>query len=635
MKPDLPTLLALLAACSLAAIPAAAHEAEEGRVIVKYRSTAQPGQAQQHVDRATRLGQRLGLKLRHGREINARTQVLFGQGVSSEELAARLGRDADVEYAAPDRLRTIRALPNDPLFAQQWYLQAGQPAAIRATSAWDQTTGNAAVVVAVLDTGVRYEHPDLAAKLLPGYDFVANAANAGDGDGRDADASDPGDFISQEDLDSTAFRAVCGSSQTLKSSSWHGTRVSGILAAASNNGNGIAGTSWGARILPVRVLGKCGGYDSDIIAGMRWAAGLSVPGIPANANPARTLNLSLGGGGSCTSAYRDTIAELAQRKVLVVTVAGNETGPVNTPGNCPGVLTVAGVRHVGTKVGYSSMGPQVAISAPAGNCVNIGGNCDYFIATTTNLGSSTPAGNGYTSSTDSRISVGTSFSAPQAAGVAALMLSVNPALGPTEIINRIKASARSFPQDPVLPTCPAVSSTGDNAGQCNCTTSTCGAGLLDAPGAVTAALAPAVVIRTLDPLVPGTTITLDGSDSQAASGRTIVAWQWALVSAPAGAALTAFNSAGSGLQTTTAGSYTLALTVTDDQGASSTAQITLSVGSVPGGGGGSPGIGGGGGGGGGGALDGPSFLGLMGMLTLAYLGGRRRPRISPQKPPAR
>jgi serine protease len=173
----------------------------------------------------------------------------------------------------------------------------------------------------------------------------------------------------------------------------------------------------------------------------------------------------------------------------VVAAAGNETGPVGTPGNCAGVLTVAGVRHVGTKVGYSSFGPEVSISAPAGNCVNASSPCLFSLETATNLGTSTPAANGYTDPYN--YNVGTSFAVPQAAGAVALMLSVNPALTPGELIARIRQSARAFPADPTLPACPNVATSGDTFGQCNCTTATCGAGILDAAAAVAAAALPA------------------------------------------------------------------------------------------------------------------------------------------------
>ncbi len=628
----------------------------EGRVIVKYKALASPLSQVQTAARTAGLATRLGLTLRAGRQISARTEVVRASGLSSAALATQLASDPNVEYAVPDRRVTIKAMPNDPLFSDQWYLQTpgtadpdAQPASIRATAAWDQTTGSQDVVVAVVDTGVRYDHPDLAAKLLPGYDFISDAANAGDGNGRDADASDPGDYISQADLSSPAFQAVCGTNQVTQDSSWHGTRVSGIIAAAGNNSTGIAGTSWGAKILPVRAVGKCGGYESDIAAGMRWAAGLSVPGVPNNPNPARIINLSLGGNGPCDAAYQDVINQLTAQGVLVVASAGNETGPVDTPGNCTGVLAVAGVRHVGTKVGYSSMGPEVSVSAPAGNCVNLSGACLYSIETTVNLGTTTPGANGYTSATDTEPSVGTSFSAPQVAGVAALMLSLNPALTPADLIARIKQSARPFPSDPNLPTCPNFALYGDTAGQCNCTTTTCGAGMLDAAAAVAAALPPTAAIQALDPLTAGTSIRLDSSNTQAAPGRTLAAWQWSLVSAPAGASLTAFNTPTTTLQAATQGSYTVSHTVTDNLGASDTTQTTLSVaapasgGTTTGGGGTTTGGGGtttGGGtstsggstsGGGGGALDIPALLGLTGLAGLAYLSRRRKAQSVPPR----
>src|SRR5262249_20126029 len=153
-------------------------------------------------------------------------------------------------------------------------------------------------------------------------------------------------------------------------SSWHGTRVAGILGAITNNGVGVAGLTWSPQILPVRALGKCGGLDSDIIAGMLWAGGIAVSGAPNNPSPARIINMSLGGAGGCLGSYRDAIGQLTALGVLVVASAGNEGGPVDTPANCPGVAGIAGLRQAGTKVGYSSLGPQIALGAPAGNCGN-------------------------------------------------------------------------------------------------------------------------------------------------------------------------------------------------------------------------------------------------------------------------
>src|SRR5215472_10487785 len=103
---------------------------------------------------------------------------------------------------------------------------------------------------------------------------------------------------------------------------------------------------------------------------MLWAGGVAVSGAAANPNPARIINMSLGGTGSCLANYIEAIGQLAAAGVLVVVSAGNEGGPVDTPANCPGVAAVAGLRQAGTKVGYSSLGPEIALGAPAGNCVD-------------------------------------------------------------------------------------------------------------------------------------------------------------------------------------------------------------------------------------------------------------------------
>ena len=610
----LPCLAALGIGLSSPAVQAGPSQ-PEARVIVKFRADATALKHAQAYERAQSLGGRLGLALQSVHEPAPGTQVVRGKGIAAEELAQRLALLPEVAYAVPDRIKRIRALPNDPLYAGQWYLQAGQPAALNAVSAWDRLLGAAGPVVAVVDTGVRPDHPDLAGKIVPGYDFISDALLAGDGDGRDSDPSDPGDYIDVQDLANTALMNLCGPGTTTSDSSWHGTRVSGIVAAATNNGLGIAGLSRNGHILPLRVLGKCGGYDSDIIAAMRWAAGLSVPGVPDNATPARIINLSLSGLGSCSTAYKDAISEITGRGTLVVAAAGNETGPVEEPANCPGVLAVAGLRHVGTKVGYSSFGPEVGISAPAGNCVNVdpGQECLFPINTTTNLGQTVPAANGYTDGFN--ISVGTSFSAPQAAGVAALMLEVHPVLPVSAILDRLKAAAKPFPVDPALPTCPAVGAPGSGIdGQCNCTTSTCGAGMLDADGSLSRALAPAAALAALDPLAQQASIRLDSSSSSAAVGRVITSWNWTLVEGPAGASLSNSASAVASLQSTSAGDYRIRLEVRDNTGASDTSEAVLTVPDTVGSSGG-----------GGGSLDLAAQLGLLALGLLVYLS-RRTPK---------
>jgi serine protease len=506
----------LFAVTAMAQTTADATEpASPARVIVKFRSSsalvakaAQEGAVRPAHARA--LQQRMGIALTDGEAISVQTQVVFAAGMSSTALAERLAAESDVEYAVPDERRHAFTAPNDPLYmtvagngqaSGQWYLRAptGTVASgINIESAWDVTMGSPSVVVAVVDTGVRYEHPDLLAtsvggNLLPGYTMISNLDVANNGKGRDADASDPGDWVTTaESTTKGSAYYGCGA----QDSSWHGTMVSGLIAALTNNATGMAGAGPNLRVLPVRVLGKCGGFDSDIIAGMRWAAGLSVAGVPLNPNPARVLNLSLGGPGACSAAFADVISEITAKGIVIVVAAGNSTGhPVGSPGNCSGVLTVVALRHAGNKVGYSDMGPEVGIAAPGGNCVNTtaGSACLYPILSTSNAGTTGPGAAIYTDSYN--VSLGTSFSAPLAAATAGLMFSANPALTPADVHRLLQATARPFPTSgaedattPVIPLCNAPSATVDQL-QCYCTTTTCGAGMLDAGAAVASAAA--------------------------------------------------------------------------------------------------------------------------------------------------
>lgn len=322
--------------------------------------------------------------------------------------------------------------------------------------------------------------------------------------------------------------------------------------------------------------------------------------MPANPNPARVINLSLAGGSGCSSAYASAIAEIRQAGALIVAAAGNETSPVEEPASCPGVLAVAGIRHAGTKVSYSSYGPEVGISAPAGNCVNIlsGQPCLFPFVNTINFGSTTPAGNGYTGIYD--VTIGTSFAVPLVAGTAALMIAANPALGEADVMARIKASATAFPADPALPTCPTVTSDG----QCNCTTTTCGAGVLNAAAAVSLALGPLVDIGVSGSTVSGSTITLTADSS-----TTLVSWQWAQISGPASGSFGSANSATTTFTPPVAGSYQIRLTVTDSNGRSISTDTSLSVTAPPSSGGG--------------ATD---PISLAALLALALLAACRRLR---------
>jgi serine protease len=340
-------------------------------------------------------------------------------------------------------------------------------------------------------------------------------------------------------------------------------------------------------VLPVRVLGKCGGSDSDIIAAMYWSAGIAIPGdttTPANPHPAQVINMSLGQTGSCPTSYTDVFTALAAAKVTVVVAAGNSYGlAVEAPANCPGALAVAGVRHIGSKVSYSSVGPQVSIAAPGGNCVNTTGACLYPILTTINKGTTTPTSNGYSDSFD--ISLGTSFAAPIVAGTVALMLAVDPTLTPAAIAARIKATARPFPTtgsiDSTVVACHAPTSTEQQ--ECYCTTATCGAGMLDA-GAAVASVAAAVAAPTTGISVSnssptaGASVTLNASNATANGGRSIAGYQWQITSGGAFAAFSgATNAASATLVTIAAGSVVVSLTVTDSTGATGSASSTVAV----------------------------------------------------------
>ena len=545
-----------------------ATTASTAQVIVKLRSgadlvrrhalsaTASPQQAGLALEERTlALGQRIAMPglLRAGRALDERTHVVRANGIESAALAELLQRDPEVEYAVVDQRRHRLLVPNDPLYLQgpaigqgtggpvsgQWYLRA--PAgevvsSINATAAWDVTTGLASVVVAVLDTGVRPEHPDLQGRLLPGYDMISDpaTANSGFNPSRRPDASDPGDWVtSAEAADTTGKFSQCDA----ENSSWHGTLTASLVGAAGNEGVGMAGVTWGAKILPVRVLGKCGGFDSDILAGMRWAAGIAVPGVPLNPNPARVLNMSLGSSGACTLSYQDVINQLGRLStpVVVVAAAGNSTGSaVGTPASCAGVLAVGGLRHAGTKVGFSDLGPEIVVSAPAGNCVNVTANspCLYSMISANNTGTRQPEASTYSDAF--RIAVGTSFSAPLVSGTVALMLSLQPSLSVAEIRSILQTSARPFPTPAVASTVPqCLAPTAVQQLECHCTAQTCGAGMLDAAAAVKAVEARVTVPLNL---VTGWNLTGSGVNAPADVARIFgdtakveSVWRWGAV----------------------------------------------------------------------------------------------------------
>lgn len=370
--------------------------------------------------------------------------------VDAESLMRRLAADPAVKRVEVDVLMRPLLVPNDPGVPQQWAMGTSN-AGLNIRPAWDRSTGKG-IVVAVIDTGIT-AHPDLAANVLPGYDFITDPATARDGNARDANAADQGDWSAANE---------CGSGASASSSSWHGTHVAGIVAAVGNNSSGVVGTAFNAKLLPLRVLGRCGGYMSDIADAIVWAAGGKVTGLPANANPATVINLSLGGYGSCSATMSNAIAAAVTRGSSVVVAAGNSNMDVSTsvPANCPNVIAVAATTSAGAKAGFSNFGKGVDIAAPG-----------QAIVSTLNSGATVPGNAAYASYS------GTSMAAPHVAGVVALMQSValNP-LTPATVKALLKSSARPLPV-----ACPQG----------------CGAGVVNADGALAAVVASTTLARNV------------------------------------------------------------------------------------------------------------------------------------------
>lgn len=412
------------------------------RFIVKYRDGSAARASTAAVDSALRSsaariavggGEQLRVehlrRMTHGADVVRTSRKL--DRADAESLMRQIAADPDVEFVEVDKLNQAFWTPNDPRFSSQYGFGTG-PGGIRATQAWDVTRG-AGAVVAVLDTGIA-SHSDLNANILPGYDFIIDPTVAGDGGGRDADPSDPGDYAGG------------------RSSSWHGTHVAGTVAAVTNNGVGVAGTAPEAKVVPVRVLGRGGGYDSDIADAVVWASGGNVSGVPANQNPAEVINLSLGGGGACGNAMQSAINAAVGRGTTLVIAAGNSNANVSgfSPANCSNVIAVASNTSTGARSSFSNYGAGITISAPGSGIVS-----------TLNSGRTTPGSESYASYD------GTSMAAPHVAGVVALIQAVSsPAKTPAQIRTLLTSTARAFPSTPSQPI---------------------GAGIVDAAAAVAAA----------------------------------------------------------------------------------------------------------------------------------------------------
>lgn len=414
---------------------------------------------------------------------------VLGSLQTPQAIRAALQALPGVRFASPDiqLQRTAVPAPNDGAYSvnQASYMHTGAYASLRMQDVWEQTRGSSNVVIAVLDSGVLFENPELKGRLLPGYDFVSNVtpptgtrengtvfdSGSNDGNGRDPDPSDPGD------APPPGFNCPDGST----TSSWHGTTVASVAAAQSNNGQFLAGMDWNAKVLPVRVSGRCGiATSSDIVDAFYWATGSGRvdPTIGVNPNPANIINLSFatdtplfGGGCAANDMVALAIADARARNVSVVVSAGNNSGgAVQYPANCAGTIAAGAAEQDGQLANYTARGAGtgfVTLHAP--------GNSSGLYVGASNTGGSTPNANGSTAF----LFAGTSFSAPMVAGAISLLKAIRPSLTPSQIDSLLSNNALAYPAN--------ASNASGLFGRLDCTPTSCGVGLLNVLGAVQAA----------------------------------------------------------------------------------------------------------------------------------------------------
>jgi len=346
--------------------------------------------------------------IRRGAHVSTRTAHKY----DTLTAIARASRQAAVVSAEPNYVRRATRAPNDPFYVYQWHYPS-----INLPLAWDTTQGSDQVIVAVIDTGVLMNHPDLQGQFVPGFDFIRDPDRSRDGDGIDPDATDPGDL---------GFGG---------SSTFHGTHVAGTIAANSDNGDGVAGIAWHSRIMPLRALGVGGGTSYDIIQCVRFAAGLPNDSNTLPARRADIINLSLGSNAS-SQAEQNAFDAARSAGVIVIAAAGNDasTNPF-FPAAYNGVVSVAATTIARTRAAYSNRGPSIDTAAPGGNSatdVNGDGLGDGVVST---VGDDTNGAVtfGYAALT------GTSMAAPHVSGVAALMKSVFPGLTPQQFDDALAA----------------------------------------------------------------------------------------------------------------------------------------------------------------------------------------------------
>lgn len=369
---------------------------------------------------------------------------------------------AERNVAAVSQLQndTRPELPNDPRHDQQWSFY--DPELYRGASALfaaqAHSSGNYPVVVAVVDSGLMLDHEDL--QVLPGYDFISDTRVANDGDGRDSDPTDPGDWVTEQEIATNPVSSGC----TATRSKWHGTAVSGIIGAISNNQRGIAGGAPSVSLLPVRVTGKCGGYIKDLVDGVRWAAGLAVQGAPTNEFPAKIINLSVGFPGACPATLQNAIDAATNTGAAIVVAATNSATVLDTdpqsPASCANVITVGAVLRDGSLASYSAVGSNLSLLAP-------GGSVSDGIITTQNASSTAPA-----AQSSYGFHFGTSMAAAHVSATFATLLSIDPSLSAGELEQLVRRSAE------------------DTSNAAGCSRGLCGAGRLNAKAAAELLLTP-------------------------------------------------------------------------------------------------------------------------------------------------
>ncbi|CAL9280009.1 S8 family serine peptidase [Streptomyces sp. SudanB25_2051] len=471
------------AASPAATLPSAPVE----KVIVTYKAnaaeaTSNTAAKSDTAEKAAKTGEKLAFERRLA---GGSALVDLGTATTKQDLAEVMAAfRADPAVAAVDadiRAYPMAVTPNDTDYAKQWDLFE-PTGGMNVPGAWDKTTGSG-VTVAVIDTGYA-AHSDLAANTIPGYDFVSSATDARDGNGRDSDPKDEGDW--------SATDGECGTGSRASNSSWHGTHVAGTIGAVTNNAKGIAGIAHGAKVQHVRVLAKCGGSSSDIADAITWASGGTVPGVPVNPTPAKVINMSLGGASStCPTVYQNAINGAVSRGTTVVVAAGNSNTNASgfTPANCNNIINVASTNRAGARSYYSNYGTIVDVAAPGGETRNgTTPTPENGIYSTLNSGTTVQSLENY------QPYQGTSMAAPHIAGLAALLKSAKSTLTPAEIESAIKSNARPLP------------------GACS---GGCGTGIADAAKTVNA-----VTGGTTTP-TPGTTFT-NTSDVSIRDYQTVV-----------------------------------------------------------------------------------------------------------------